>query len=151
MKKILFIIFICFISCKTNQNVISERITPEIIMDDFGSFVEHTKKLIFKSGTNELIENYDEVIKAISEVIKKNSDHFSFIISGHTDSVGAKDLNLALSQKRAEKIKELLVAQGCKQSRLTAKGYGELQPIASNKTRDGRKMNRRIEIVAIKI
>jgi len=150
MKKILFIIFISFISCKTNQNLTQKGSTPEIIKDDFGSFNNHTEKLIFKSGSDELIKDYKKEIIAISKIILKASDSLYFEISGHTDSVGNKDLNLVLSQKRAEKIKKFLVAKGCKPSTLVAVGYGETRPLASNSTKDGRKINRRVEIVAFK-
>ncbi|AXG68915.1 outer membrane porin F [Kordia sp. SMS9] len=149
MKKVLFIIFIFFISCKTNQNVVVTGNTLEIISDDFGPFTVHTEKLIFKSGTDELIENYTSEILAISKIIKKISDEYTVEISGHTDSVGDKDLNFALSQKRAEKIKKLLIQQGCEASKLVAKGYGETRPLASNKTKNGRQQNRRIEIIVI--
>lgn len=142
MKKILFAFCICFISCQT---------TKHSIVQDNDSFIDYTEKLVFKSGTDELIEDYNEEIVAISNIIKNTSSDFSFEISGHTDSVGNKDLNLALSQKRAEKIKKLLIAQGCKSSQLIAKGYGETRPLTSNSTKKGRKRNRRIEISTIKL
>ncbi|WP_420571214.1 OmpA family protein [Kordia sp.] len=141
MRKILFIIFIFFISCKTSQSIVSDELNP---------FERYTQKIIFKSGTDETLKNYNPEIIAISKIIKKISDEYTVEVSGHTDSVGKKELNLALSQKRAEKIKKLLVKEGCISSQLKAVGYGETRPLASNKTKEGRKMNRRIEIVIIK-
>ena len=129
--------------------MISEETNQEVVSDELDPFSQHTKNIVFKSGTDELVENYTTEILTISEIIKKISGEYTVEISGHTDSVGNKGLNLVLSQKRAEKIKKLLVAQGCKSSRLIAKGYGETRPLASNKTKDGRKMNRRIEIIII--
>ncbi|WP_298417897.1 OmpA family protein [uncultured Kordia sp.] len=129
--------------------MISEETNQEVVSDELNPFSQHTKNIVFKSGTDELVENYTTEILTISEIIKKISGEYTVEISGHTDSVGNKGLNLVLSQKRAEKIKKLLVAQGCKSSRLIAKGYGETRPLASNKTKDGRKMNRRIEIIII--
>lgn len=150
MRKILFIFFIFFISCKTNQSVILEGKNQEVISDELNPFWKYTQKIIFKSGTDEFTENYSTEILAISEIIKKIPKNYLVEISGHTDSVGKKELNLALSQKRAEKIKELLIAKGCKSSQLKAVGYGETRPLASNKTKEGRKMNRRVEIEVIK-
>jgi OOP family OmpA-OmpF porin len=66
-------------------------------------------------------------------------------IRGYTDSVGPASYNLELSQRRAEAVKQYLVNAGIDPSRLVAKGYGEADPIASNKTPEGRAQNRRIE------
>lgn len=145
MKKILFVIVICFISCTTNQKVVKNEAHGK------NSLLQYTKKLVFKSGTDELIGDYMKDIDIISDIIKKLPKKDSFEISGHTDTVGDKNLNLALSQKRAEKIKKLLVAKGCKPLRLIAKGYGETRPLVSNKTKAGRKQNRRIEINIIEL
>ena len=66
-------------------------------------------------------------------------------IQGYTDGVGSDSYNQKLSQKRAEVVKEYLVARGIDASRLTAVGYGKENPIGDNKTAEGRSLNRRIE------
>jgi OOP family OmpA-OmpF porin len=67
-------------------------------------------------------------------------------ISGHTDNVGSKELNLKLSQKRAESVKSYIEKNfGIASDRLTGKGFGFSKPIASNKTKQGKAKNRRIE------
>lgn len=67
-------------------------------------------------------------------------------ISGHTDSVGSKELNQKLSQRRADSVKKYLVDKyGVDAARISAKGYGMTRPIASNKTKEGKAQNRRIE------
>lgn len=68
-------------------------------------------------------------------------------LQGHTDSVGKDSYNLALSQKRAESVKAWMVDKGIDPSRITAKGYGESQPVASNDTAEGRAENRRVLFV----
>jgi OOP family OmpA-OmpF porin len=65
-------------------------------------------------------------------------------LQGHTDSVGSDKYNLQLSQKRAQSVRDYLVSQGVGEQQLTAKGYGETQPIADNKTDAGRSQNRRV-------
>jgi OOP family OmpA-OmpF porin len=71
--------------------------------------------------------------------------NFSLKLAGHTDDVGSNDANLKLSKARAESIKTYLVDKGANASRVEATGYGETQPIATNKTAEGRQQNRRVE------
>ncbi|SDK64495.1 WD40-like Beta Propeller Repeat [Catalinimonas alkaloidigena] len=66
-------------------------------------------------------------------------------ISGHTDYIGSDAYNKALSQRRAEAVYSYLVKNGIAKDRLTAKGYGEERPTASNETEEGRAQNRRVE------
>ncbi len=66
-------------------------------------------------------------------------------ISGHTDNVGKPKANLALSQKRAESVRDYLVAEGIEESRIEAVGYGDTMPLAPNDSDEGRQRNRRIE------
>ena len=75
-------------------------------------------------------------------LVNKN---FSLKLAGHTDDTGSDALNLKLSKDRAEAIKAYLVSKGANASRIEATGYGESQPIASNKTAAGRQQNRRVE------
>lgn len=68
-------------------------------------------------------------------------------IGGHTDNIGSRASNLKLSEERAEAVMKYLVTKGIAATRITAKGYGESQPIASNKSDEGRQQNRRVEFV----
>lgn len=68
-------------------------------------------------------------------------------IEGHTDSRGSANLNQALSQQRAEAVRDALVARGVDPSRLVAVGRGADRPVASNETPEGRARNRRVEII----
>ncbi len=68
-------------------------------------------------------------------------------LQGHTDSVGKDSYNLSLSQKRAESVRAYVISQGITAARLTAKGYGETQPVATNTTAEGRAANRRVLFV----
>jgi OOP family OmpA-OmpF porin len=70
-------------------------------------------------------------------------------IAGHTDSIGTEEYNQGLSERRAQAVKDYLESQGITATRLTARGYGETQPIASNDTEDGRALNRRVEMIVL--
>lgn len=68
-------------------------------------------------------------------------------VAGHTDSRGSDQYNMRLSQQRAETVRNYLISKGIAADRLTAKGYGESQPIADNATEEGRFRNRRVELI----
>jgi outer membrane protein OmpA-like peptidoglycan-associated protein len=68
-------------------------------------------------------------------------------VEGHTDSVGSDAYNQRLSEQRAESVRDYLLSQGLKSDILTAKGFGETTPVASNDTAAGRQQNRRVELV----
>jgi len=86
--------------------------------------------------------SYPTLDRVADLLVKKN---FSLKLSGHTDNVGSESANLKLSKDRAESVKAYLVSKGANPSRIEATGYGETQPIASNKTAAGRQKNRRVE------
>ena len=67
-------------------------------------------------------------------------------VEGNTDSVGTDAYNQGLSERRAESVQGHLIGRGVSASRLTAVGFGESQPIASNETDEGRALNRRVEL-----
>ena len=68
------------------------------------------------------------------------------IATGHTDSVGSDAYNQRLSERRAAAVKEYLVSKGVPASKITTIGKGESQPVATNKTSEGRQKNRRVDI-----
>ena len=71
------------------------------------------------------------------------------IAIGHADSIGSDAYNQRLSVRRAESVKAYLVSKGIEPNRIYTEGKGEKQPVASNKTKDGRQKNRRVEIEVI--
>ena len=78
--------------------------------------------------------------------ISKECKSAKIVIAGYTDSLGTKRNNLKVSRKRANSVKDYFIEKGIEKDRLEAVGYGEANPIASNKTAKGREKNRRIEI-----
>ena len=71
------------------------------------------------------------------------------IAVGHTDSVGSDAYNQKLSMRRSESVKAYLVSKGVEKNRVYTEGKGEKQPVADNKTREGRAKNRRVEIEVV--
>jgi len=68
-------------------------------------------------------------------------------VRGYTDGIGSVEYNLGLSDRRATTVKEYLVGQGVDAARLTTRGFGKADPVASNATDEGRAQNRRVELV----
>ncbi len=86
--------------------------------------------------------------KSLDEAIAKlkSIDVEMIIATGHTDSVGTDAYNQKLSERRATTVKEYLVSQGIAAAKVTTLGKGETQPVATNKTAEGRAKNRRVDI-----
>jgi len=72
-------------------------------------------------------------------------------ISGHTDNVGSDSSNQKLSTERANKVREYLLSKGIDEKRITSKGYGASKPIAPNTTDEGKKKNRRVDLLVLEI
>jgi OmpA-OmpF porin, OOP family len=103
----------------------------------------------FPSGSSEIqSENFALLDKIVTSI--NTFPNPSVVVSGHTDSVGGTTVNLNLSQRRAETVASFLEkVGGIDRTRLTAIGYGESRPVASNETAAGRNTNRRIEVLII--
>lgn len=87
------------------------------------------------------------LLDEITSVLKENAQLRKISIEGHTDSDGADAYNLKLSQGRADAVKKYLTDHGVEAKRLSATGYGEQKPIASNDDADGKEKNRRVEFI----
>ncbi|RVU00841.1 OmpA family protein [Mucilaginibacter limnophilus] len=101
------------------------------------------KNLEFDFGKATIRSTSNPSLDRVAQLLVNKN--FSLKLAGHTDNVGSDAANLKLSKDRAEAIKAYLVSQGANPSRIEATGYGESQPIATNKTAAGRQQNRRVE------
>jgi OOP family OmpA-OmpF porin len=101
------------------------------------------RNLEFEFGKSTIRERSLPYLDKVAEILNKKG--ISLKLGGHTDAVGSENANMNLSKNRAEAIKSFLVKQGANGSRIEAVGYGETQPISTNKTDAGRQKNRRVE------
>ena len=84
-------------------------------------------------------------LQKLSVILNKYSDT-EILVEGHTDNTGSEDYNMDLSMRRAQSVSNYLNQQQVSPVRMHTMGYGETQPTATNETKDGRQMNRRVEL-----
>ena len=104
----------------------------------------------FASDSADVPESMAPFLKTAAADLKQLKTGHVLEIAGYTDNTGDAALNLALSQKRAEAVREALIKYGADPDMLVAKGYGEADPVANNDTAEGRLKNRRIEYHVVK-
>lgn len=102
----------------------------------------------FEFGKASLLPNAYPVLDSLANTMKAEPQ-YRWKIEGHTDAIGSEAYNMELSRKRAQSVVDYLVQRGVDRNNLEVVPYGESKPIASNKTAEGRAMNRRVEIKAI--
>jgi outer membrane protein OmpA-like peptidoglycan-associated protein len=103
------------------------------------------KKIQFEFDSAVIKTKSYVIVDAVADVLMNHPELTLIEIQGHTDDKGKDDYNLDLSQRRAEAVRDYLIASGIDADRLIAKGYGETVPIAPNITSKGRAKNRRVE------
>ncbi len=100
----------------------------------------------FETGSDVFSGNYAEVLDVGVAVLTRDQS-LQLVIEGHTDSIGPDDVNLELSQRRAEAVMNYFIENGIAAERLTAVGKGETEPVVANDTPEGQARNRRIQYV----
>lgn len=101
-------------------------------------------EVLFRTGRSELLPEARDRLSPVADAMRATEQ--TAVISGFTDSVGTDEHNQALSQRRAEAVRDFLVSAGVPTASLRAEGRGEASPIATNDTVEGRAYNRRVEI-----
>jgi len=131
--------------CPEVKGTVANNGCPEVTETVQKQLNAYAKTILFDTGKATIKAQSAAVLADIIGILKEYSTA-KFTVEGHTDSVGSDKLNQRLSDSRANSVKEYLVQNGINAFRLSALGYGESRPIDSNKTRDGRANNRRVEI-----
>jgi OmpA-OmpF porin, OOP family len=115
------------------------------MLDETGSVAVHG--ILFDTGKATIKPESAPVLAQIAELLASN-DALTLEIQGHTDNVGTKAANLALSQGRAAAVKDYLVkTHQIAAGRLTTAGFGDTKPVGDNATDEGKALNRRVELV----
>lgn len=107
------------------------------------------KNVLFVKSKANLLEGSYEDLNMVVKLMNKNPK-MEIELAGHTDNRGLQKYNMKLSQERVEVVKQYLVSKGIEAKRIRGKGYGGIQPIASNESEETRKLNRRVEFTIVK-
>ncbi len=118
----------------------------KILVNLDGSILIRLTALKFNSGRSTVEEEFFPMLEQLKAAMDLYQDR-TFRIEGHTDDRGEVRANQILSLRRAEAVRDYLIAHGAQPTHLKALGYGEVRPIASNEFAQGREMNRRIDVV----
>jgi outer membrane protein OmpA-like peptidoglycan-associated protein len=105
--------------------------------------------LNFEFATTKLTPESEQTVKELVAILKAYPSTEARL-EGHTDNVGDAEANKKLSQDRADSVKSVMEASGIDAARVSATGYGQEKPRASNDTEEGRAQNRRLELVVVK-
>lgn len=125
-----------------NQGCPSPRKTTLIVVKR--DRIELKQQIHFQPNRAVILKDSYDVLNEVADALKQ-SPNVAVRIEGHTDNVGKRSENLRLSQDRADAVREYLIKEGVPAAQLKAVGYGQKRPIASNTSRAGRTLNRRVE------
>jgi outer membrane protein OmpA-like peptidoglycan-associated protein len=104
--------------------------------------------VLFETGSANIKPGARRQLDQLAQALQANPSRKA-LIEGHTDNVGSSESNFALSEARANTVRDYLVAAGVPPEQLEAKGYGETRPVAPNNTASGRQQNRRVEVTIL--
>jgi outer membrane protein OmpA-like peptidoglycan-associated protein len=136
---------------KTAQDALDRAVAAGKLAE--GKFLYETvlsdDKVKFGFDKAELADEAKVAIDELAEKLKGENKSVFVEIQGHTDNVGSEEYNLSLGEKRAEVVRRYLSQKGLALHRISVISYGESEPVADNKTREGRSANRRVVLVVL--
>jgi outer membrane protein OmpA-like peptidoglycan-associated protein len=112
-----------------------------------GTVIVLPGSVLFETDKSQLSGAAQQKLTLIAGTLAPQADEHDIVVEGHTDSTGARDHNMMLSQARAQAVMNYLVSRGIPADAISAIGIGPDRPIADNATRNGRTENRRVEII----
>ena len=130
--------------CPTTFGPKSNNGCPEISKEDKEILTFAIQNIEFEISRATLKATSFQILDQIKDILNRYPD-YNITISGHTDNIGSAEKNLILSENRARACYSYLLQQGVDASRIKYIGYGETQPIADNRYKNGRQLNRRVE------
>ena len=132
-------------SCITEPGPKENKGCPKTVSQIVQKLDVAAKNIFFQTGSAELLPESFNSLDQIVVLLNENKT-IQILIEGHTDNVGTKETNQALSENRAKSVLNYLVSKGIGKQRLTAIGFGMTRPIATNRTAEGRAKNRRVKL-----
>lgn len=129
-------------------NVTAKALTSSVLKQSLDQDNKVSVQINFATDKAEILPESQTQIEQIVTLLKDNPD-LKLGIYGHTDNTGDATHNLKLSEQRAESVVAALTKAGIESNRLTAKGFGDTQPVADNASEDGKAKNRRVELVKL--
>ena len=135
--------------CPDVAGTVANMGCPEVTEEVQKKLNAYAKTILFDTGKSSIKAESTSVMVDIIQILGEYPNA-KFTVEGHTDSQGRATTNQKLSESRANSVRDFLIEKGIGADRLTASGFGEDKPIATNKTRAGRKENRRVEINLVK-
>ena len=121
---------------------------PEIKAEVKKVFEKALNGIQFQTGSAKIKSVSNKILNDVVNIMKENPS-YKLSINGHTDNVGDPAKNQKLSEDRAAAVKKYLEDKGIESSRLTSAGFGQDQPVETNKTASGRAKNRRVEFKVV--
>jgi outer membrane protein OmpA-like peptidoglycan-associated protein len=115
--------------------------------DERGTVITLAGESMFNAGETELLPMAQARLREVARVLTEQDPGSSLLIEGHTDTRGSEAYNTNLSQQRADAVSDYLVRHGVAANRIRSEGRGPREPVADNRTFDGRAANRRLELV----
>lgn len=135
--------------CPTAKGPKRNNGCPELSEAVIKKLNDYAKTILFDVNKATFQERTYPVLQAMTAILKEYPAS-KFSIEGHTDSDGATNVNQTLSESRAAAVMGYLVENGIAASRLSSKGFGESKPLATNATKVGKALNRRVEVKLVK-
>jgi len=132
--------------CPKIAGVASNHGCPELQKEIRILFQKALQGIQFETGKDVIKKTSFTILDQIAQTLIANPTYL-IEVQGHTDNVGKAEMNQQLSEKRAYSVRNYLILKGVDEKRITAKGFGDTKPVASNKTAQGRAKNRRVEFV----
>ncbi len=132
--------------CPTVPGTPDNQGCPELKREVRNLFKRAMQGIQFETGKDVILARSFPILDAIANVMFENPT-FNLTINGHTDNVGKDAANQLLSERRAASVRRYLIGKGVAEERMTSNGFGASMPIADNKTKAGRALNRRVEFL----
>ena len=135
--------------CVDVKGTVANNGCPEVSEEAIKKLNDYAKTILFDNAKSTFKAQTLPILDAMVAILNEYPSS-KFSIEGHTDNAGKKASNQTLSENRAKAVADFLISKGIASDRLTSAGFGDSMPIATNKTKVGKALNRRVEVKVVK-